>query len=91
MCENHRLTYALSARYFTPKDAHETFISTGLEYGFKEMLFVRSGYQYANNAPDRFTVGLGGKYERYALNLSYAKTFDKDGVDTFQIGFFIHW
>ena len=41
IARQHALTYALSCRHFTPKAAHETLVSTGLEYTYNKMVSLR--------------------------------------------------
>lgn len=86
VAKDHKLTYALSCRYFTPKDAHETLIGTGIEYTYKQMASARLGYQAANKASDALTFGVGGKYAGFKLDLSYNHTFSYYGLDTFMVG-----
>ncbi len=86
VAKHHQFTYALSGRYFTPKDATELLISTGGEYTYNEMVSARLGYQYAQNGADCVTMGLGGKYSGLSLNLSYNHTFAIYGQDTFMFG-----
>ncbi|HEY9542608.1 PorV/PorQ family protein [Prevotella sp.] len=86
LTDEHKLTYALSCRYFTPKDAHETLVGTGLEYTYNKMVSARVGYQFADQGSDEFTCGLGGEYAGFKLNLSYNHAFSFYGLDTFMVG-----
>lgn len=80
----HKLTYALSCRYFTTKDAHETLLATGLEYTYNKLLSARVGYQDAKHASNMLTFGVGGEYGGFKLNASYSHSFRFYGIDTFQ-------
>lgn len=86
VANQHRLTYALSCRYFTPKEAHETLVGTGLEYTYNQMVSARVGYQFADKASDALTFGVGGQYANIKLNLAYNHTFSFYGLDTFTVG-----
>lgn len=72
LATDHRLTFALSGRYFTPKDAQLFLLGTGLEYQYKEMLAVRVGYRGGQKEMERFTVGAGAKYAGIQLNAAYS-------------------
>lgn len=86
LSDQHALTYALSCRYFTPKDGHETLVGAGIEYTYNTMVSARVGYQFADKASNALTVGLGGEYAGFKLDASYAHTFDLYGIDLFQVG-----
>lgn len=53
------------------------FGGVGVEYGFKEMLFVRSGLLHQNNL-NMFTLGLGGQYKFAQLDMAYLMTKDSE-------------
>ncbi len=59
LSKKHTLTYALSCRYFTPKDATEKLLSTGVEYIYKNSLSACMGYQYSNKGNKAITFGAG--------------------------------
>lgn len=82
----HNLTYALSCRYFTPKDAHETLVGTGLEYTYNQLVSARVGYQFANKGSNALTVGAGGQLKGFKLNLAYHHAFAEYGVDALMVG-----
>ncbi len=84
--KEHELTYALSTRYFMPKDAEMLQLNTGTEYCFKKMLSARLGYQYAQREGSRLTMGLGCQFSGFKLNSSYQKTFSVTGIDLFMFG-----
>lgn len=86
IANRHRFTYALSGRAFTPKNAKELHIGTGAEYTFNKMFSARVGYQYADKAADRLTMGLGANYANIRLNVAYDHTFSLYGVNTFMLG-----
>ena len=85
LAPKHRLTYALSTRYFTPKDAHETLVGTGLEYTYNKMLSARVGYQCANKASDAITFGAGGQIKNLKLDVAYQHAFANYGVDALMV------
>ncbi len=74
--QRQRLT--LSFDLLHPRDYEERF-HTGLEYAFKEMLFLRAGYKFNYDEED-FTAGAGVKvkFGSYKINIAYA--FTKFGV-----------
>ena len=82
----HALTYALSCRYFTPKDASETLLSGGLEYSYNRMLSARVGYQYADKGSNALTFGAGGELSGFKLNVAYHHAFADYGVDALMVG-----
>lgn len=56
--------------YFTRKLG----VSVGVQYGFKDMVFVRAGYRYASTGaayPSHLSVGLGAKWKGLGLDISY--------------------
>lgn len=82
----HALTYALSCRYFTPKDASETLLAGGLEYTYNRMLSARVGYQYADKGSNALTFGAGGELSGFKLNVAYHHAFADYGVDALMVG-----
>ncbi len=56
--EYHRLTIAVDA--VTPNDNYEA-VNTGLEYGFKNMVFLRAGYKalFQDDTEEGLTLGAG--------------------------------
>jgi len=82
----HKLTYALSSRYFTPQDLTLWNIGTGVEYTYDKLLSLRAGYNYIEHSSDAMTMGLGLRYCRLKLDIGYAHTFKKYGVDHLMAG-----
>ena len=82
----HALTYALSYRYFTPKDAHETLVGTGLEYTYNRIVSARVGYQHADKGSDAFTFGAGGQWAGFKLDIAYRQAFKHYGVNGLIVG-----
>ncbi len=83
----HRLVYALSGRYFTPKGARLLLVGTGLEYVYNEFLSARMGYQYGQNDLSRMTFGIGCSYAGFRLDASYGiATASQIGVNTLMTG-----
>ena len=82
----HALTYALTCRYFTPKDASETLLAGGLEYTYNRMLSARVGYQYADKGSNALTFGAGGELSGFKLNVAYHHAFADYGVDALMVG-----
>ncbi|MCB9019607.1 MAG: PorV/PorQ family protein [Chitinophagales bacterium] len=60
--ETHQLTAAAQLNH--PTDNNETY-SIGLEYGWKKLLFVRSGYQFATDLAAWPSFGFGVRVPRY--------------------------
>ncbi len=58
--ENNRFTVAVDA--ITPNDNYEA-VNTGMEYGWKEMVFLRAGYKslFQTDSEEGFTAGFGLK------------------------------
>lgn len=54
------------------------YLSAGVEYGFFRTLFLRLGYNGAQDADDGFTIGGGVHDERFKINYSYVP-FDELG------------
>lgn len=86
LSKKHSVTYALSCRYFTPQDAHETWVGTGLEYTYNDMCSARIGYHHSDKASDALTFGVGGKYAGVKLNVAYNYAFKNYGVDALLVG-----
>ena len=82
----HALTYALSYRYFTPKDGHETLVGTGLEYTYNRIVSARVGYQYADKGSDAFTFGAGGQWAGFKLDIAYRQAFKHYGINGLIVG-----
>ncbi|MEK6476325.1 type IX secretion system outer membrane channel protein PorV [Catalinimonas sp. 4WD22] len=60
------------------EELREIMIGTGLEYGFKETVWLRGGYYHeAEDKGDRryFTTGLGVRYQILSLDLAYLLPF----------------
>nr|WP_314698458.1 PorV/PorQ family protein [uncultured Prevotella sp.] len=81
----HRLTYALSARHFTPKETKETLVGTGLEYTYNKMLSARVGYQCAEKTSNAFTLGAGGQLKHFKVDIAYQHSFAYYGIDAFMV------
>jgi len=47
--------------------------AAGMQYGYKDMVFVRCGYRYGGNSiiPSYASLGLGGKFNGLSINASY--------------------
>ncbi|MBU1077110.1 MAG: PorV/PorQ family protein [Spirochaetes bacterium] len=56
----------------------EWITSFGLEYAFREMLFLRAGYQLQGN-DDGFNIGLGLKYNNYKVDYAF-NSYDELGI-----------
>lgn len=77
--EMHELTSVLELGYVLAPEGSDTFFgSLGLEYGFKDMLFVRAAYSLADSdkfIPSHLSCGIGVKYAGVTLDLAYLTTF----------------
>lgn len=71
IASEHVVTWALGARYFTPKDATQLRMGTGVDYTYKDMVSVRAGYDHISNIGHNLRFGLGGKYMGVRLDVSY--------------------
>lgn len=85
LSDKHQMTYALSGRYFTPKNAEAILVGTGLEYTYARVVSARVGYE-CGDTPDRLTMGLGCRYKGFKLDVAYAYTKELHGVNTLQLG-----
>ena len=83
----HSITLSIDAIH--PRDYTER-LNFGLEYGFKEMLFLRGGYK-TNYDEEDFTLGGGVKYETgdlaLGLDYSYIQFKNFDAVQMFAVNF----
>lgn len=86
IARQHAVTYALSYRYFTPKEAHETLLCTGLEYTYRQMVSARIGYCHADKGSDALTFGAGGELAGIRLDVAYHHAFASYGMNTFTVG-----
>ncbi len=86
LAPEHALTYAVSCRHFTPKDAHETLFANGLEYTYHGMLSARVGYQQADKGSDALTFGAGGRFHGFRLDVTYHHAFASYGINTLMLG-----
>lgn len=77
LAPQHQMTYALSMRYFTPKDARLLTVSTGVEYCFNNMVSARIGYQYGQKEASRLTCGIGAGYKGFHADISYQHSLSK--------------
>lgn len=75
----HRLSVLLGGRYyFMPREAKLLIMGTGLEYGFKQMLFARLGYECGERELSNLSLGLGLRWKSLQLDLSYRKSMQSD-------------
>lgn len=71
LSQKHQFTYALSARYFVPKNAPLLTVGTGVEYLYDHLFAIRTGYNYSQNELSAWTFGLGGNYAGVHLDVTY--------------------
>lgn len=87
LMKEHRLTYALSGRYFVPKGAKQLHLNTGLEYTYNDMISARVGYARAQQGIQNLTMGLGGRYAGVKLDVAYTHSLNSStGVNTLLVG-----
>lgn len=87
LAEGDDLTYALGVRYFTPKEAKEVIIGTGLEYTFAKKISTRAGYEYTQLGGNNLSAGLGFHYKGMHLDVAYRHSLKAvTGVNTLTIG-----
>ena len=60
-------------------------ISLGIEYGFHEMLFLRSGYHFSDEVRS-WTVGLGIEWSGFSFGYSYADMSDLNRSEHISLG-----
>ncbi len=89
--EKHSLDATLQADYLIFHS--EFYAGVGAEYGFNDMLFVRGGYHFSQNAvnclPQYASAGLGVKFFGINLDLAYMIPFGTGNSDTFNNTFMI--
>lgn len=86
----HSLTSVLEMGYvLAPKDSRTFFGSLGLEYGLKDMFFVRAAYSLADDTkyiPSHFSCGLGVKVIGIGVDVAYLTAFSDSPLNnTFAI------
>lgn len=79
-------TLLLAVDMVQPRDYDQQY-NVGLEYGFKNILFLRTGYKI-NYDTQNLTAGFGLHYSMFRINYSFANYGDYlDSVHRFSIGF----
>lgn len=74
-----------SADIIQPRDYDQQY-NIGLEYGFENIFFLRSGYKF-NYDSESFTAGFGLKYSNYRFDYSFANFGEfLDSVHRFSVG-----
>jgi hypothetical protein len=55
------------------EELREVMANTGIEYSIRKLVAAHAGYSYTHKTKgySHFTLGLGGEYKRFALDLSY--------------------
>ncbi len=91
VADKHEVTYALSGRFFTPKEGRETYIGTGAEYTYSKLVSARVGYQYADKGANCFTAGVGAQYANFNLDVTYSHATSIEGVNTLLVGVGYHF
>lgn len=87
LSQDHQLAVALSGRYFTPKDMTQKFLGgMGLEYGFRKMLSVRAGYEFGDQSYSMLTVGAGGQFHGFTVDLAYRHSLSNFAGNTVSVG-----
>lgn len=83
---DHKLSVALSGQaYFLPMDAQSFLAGGGLEYGFRQMIFVRGGYVQGQNDYKMASFGLGGTFGGFSIDAAYQKSVADYGVDALTV------
>lgn len=83
----HQVAWALSARYFTPKNAQLLLVSSGIEYSFNNLISARIGYRYGQKDLNQLSCGIGGFYKGIRADISYQYGLSKlAGVDALTVG-----
>ncbi len=86
LTEDHHLSWALSSRYFTPKEATLFLAGTGLEYNWRDMLKVRGGFQYGQHDLSKATVGLGAQWNGFHLDAAYSVGLSRTALNNLTVG-----
>lgn len=60
-------------------------ISLGLEYGYQDMIFLRSGYHFGDEVRS-WTIGLGLEWSGFSFGYSYADMADLNRSEHFTLG-----
>lgn len=69
-----------------PRDFDQQY-NLGLEYGFRDILFLRAGYKF-NYDEESFSLGFGLAYNKYRIDYAYSDFGDLlDSVHRFSLGF----
>lgn len=83
---DHKLSVALNGQaYFLPMDAQSFSAGGGLEYGFRQMIFIRGGYVQGQNDYKMASFGLGGAFGGFTVDAAYQKSIAKYGVDALTV------
>lgn len=80
------LKFRSSAEGYQVSDGGKFHIHTGIEAGYKDMFFVRAGFQ-SNYENKNFTAGVGFKYNAFTLDYSYVPyKYAFSNSNTFSLG-----
>lgn len=80
--ESNRVSMSLAAQYYCyPEDSKLFTGNVGAEYAFKQTVFLRAGYNYAEHDYSRATFGIGGKYRGARIDLAYLKGLGGNDVN----------
>jgi hypothetical protein len=81
-------TLMIAADLVQPRDYDQQY-NVGLEYGFKNLLFLRGGYKLKYDQ-EGMTFGFGLNYTNVSIDYSYSDFGDYlDSVHRFTVGFSI--
>jgi hypothetical protein len=71
--DNHLINGVVDAAYQIVPNYNGLIAGVGVEYGYKEMIFVRTGYHYEDElvGSSYGTLGLGGSFSGFSLDLAY--------------------
>lgn len=86
LTEEHHLSWALSSRYFTPKDASLFLAGTGVEYNWRDMVKVRGGFQYGQHDLSKATVGLGAQWNGFHIDAAYSIGLAQTALNNLSVG-----
>ncbi|TFG94392.1 MAG: hypothetical protein E4H13_14940 [Calditrichales bacterium] len=81
-------TLLVAVDMIQPRDYDQQY-NIGVEYGFKNILFLRGGYKL-NYDEESFSLGFGLMYKNYRIDYAFSDFGDfLDSVHRFSFGFTI--
>ena len=63
-----------------------TFFCLGMEYSFKKIIYLRTGYQYQGDEPG-FKAGFGVKYKNFGLDYAFTPIADLGNIHKISLSY----